>query len=47
MKKQPRWLTSVIAAAAQPVPALPWERAARTPAPAQAVPARPASIAAN
>ncbi len=46
MKSQPRWLTSVIAAAAQPMPLLPWERAART---LQAVPApapRPAAIAA-
>lgn len=45
MKPLPRWLTSVIAAAAQPVPTLPWERAARAP---QAAPAaRPAAMAAR
>jgi len=47
MKTQPRWLTSVIAAAAQPMPVLPWERAARAPAAAPAAPLRAASIAAN
>lgn len=45
MKPQPRWLTSVIAAAAQPMPALPWERPARPPV--CATQTRPASLAAN
>ncbi|MDP2085794.1 MAG: hypothetical protein Q8K20_11400 [Gemmobacter sp.] len=41
-----RWLKSVFAAAAQPLPALPWERAVRTPAP-QAAPPRAAAVAAR
>ncbi len=43
MPTQRRWLKSVIAAAAQPLPALPWER---KPQPgAAAAPAAPASAA--
>ncbi len=38
MKTERRWLKSVIAAAAQPQPALPWERGHRR---------RPASVAAQ
>lgn len=39
MKTERRWLKSVISAAAEPMPALPWERAA------QAQPTRQASTA--
>lgn len=47
MPTQRRWLQSVIAAAAQPMPALPWERGtAAAPAQASAAPARPAAVAA-
>jgi hypothetical protein len=50
MQTERRWLKSAIAAAAQPMPALPWERQARqAPAavPAPAAPPRNASIAAR
>lgn len=46
MTTERRWLKSVIAAAAQPQPALPWERAARTPAP-QPTAQRPTACAAH
>jgi hypothetical protein len=48
MPTQRRWLQSVIAAAAQPMPALPWERrTAGTVPPAVTVPPRPAAVAAR
>ncbi|MFN3292917.1 MAG: hypothetical protein ACK414_05535 [Gemmobacter sp.] len=52
MKPHPRWLTSVIAAAALPQPALPWERGPKgqrgpkAPA-APPAPPRPAALAAR
>ena len=48
MKKQPRWMKSVLAASTEPQVALPWARGQRRrPAALQAAPAKPRAQAAH